>query len=469
MTDKSGAAHLPAKFIDGSIMRHIWVMTSTASIGLVGIFLVDLIDMLFLSMLGSDDIIAGVGFASSISFFTISLSIGITISMAALVSRMIGQRNVEQAKRYVVNVAVLALTLTSTMACIIWFNLPFLFRLLGADEGALAVGVSYLQIILPSLPILATGMAMSAALRAVGDARLSMLTTLIGGGVNAVLDPIFIFALSMGVEGAAIASVMARFVVLGIAFWGVTRKHNLMKAFVYNDFVEDFKPIFKVAGPAMLTNLATPIGNAIVIKMVAQFGAAYVAGFAIVGRISPVAFALVFALSGAIAPIIGQNFGALNFARIRETLSNALIFNAVYVTLVSVLLYILQEPIITLFKLEGEAAELVRIFCTWIAITFIFNGAQFVSNSAFNNLGKPMYATWFNVGRSTVGTLPFVYLGGEIAGAAGVLAGQAVGGMIFALAGVAIAFRHISNLTKNNNTAIPAEHRHSREGGNPAL
>jgi len=141
----------------------------------------------------------------------------------------------------------------------------------------------------------------------------------------------------------------------------------------------------------------------------------------------------------------------------------------VYVTLVSVLLYILQEPIITLFKLEGEAAELVRIFCTWIAITFIFNGAQFVSNSAFNNLGKPMYATWFNVGRSTVGTLPFVYLGGEIAGAAGVLAGQAVGGMIFALAGVAIAFRHISNLTKNNNTAIPAEHRHSREGGNPAL
>ena len=446
MTDKTGVPHLPAKFIDGSIMRHIWVMTSTSALGLVGIFLVDLVDILFLSMLGSNDIIAGVGFAASISFFTISLSIGITISMAALVSKMIGQRKLDQAKRYVVNISALALVLTGTMTCVIWFNLPLLFGLLGADQGALEVGVSYLQILLPSLPILATGMAMSAALRAVGDARLSMLTTLVGGGVNAILDPIFIFALSMGVEGAAFASVIARFVLLGIAFYGVTRKHRLMKTFVYRHFIEDFRPIFNIAGPAMLTNLATPIGNAIVIKAIAQFGGAYVAGFAIIGRISPVAFALVFALSGAIAPIIGQNFGALNFTRIRQTLNNSLVFNVVYVTLVSILLYMLQNPIIALFKLTGEAAELMRIFCTWIAITFIFNGAQFISNSVFNNLGKPVYATWFNVGRSTLGTLPFVYLGGQMAGAIGVLVGQAVGGMLFALAAIVVAFRHIGGL-----------------------
>lgn len=454
MIDKTGEPALPAKFIDGSIMRHIWVMTSTSALGLLSIFLVDLIDILFLSMLGSDDIIAGVGFAASISFFTVSLSIGITISMAALVSRMIGQRKIDQARRYVVNVTVLALTLTGTMSCVIWFNLPLLFHLLGADQGALNVGVSYLQIVLPSLPILATGMAMSAALRAVGDARLSMLTTLVGGGVNAVLDPIFIFALSMGVEGAAVASVIARFAVLGIAFYGVTRKHKLMKSFVFKDLIEDFRPIFKIAGPAMLTNLATPIGNAIVIKTIAQFGGAYVAGFAIIGRISPVAFALVFALSGAIAPIIGQNFGVLNFSRIRQTVCNSLVFNTVYITLVSVLLFMLQDPIIALFKLEGEAAELMRIFCTWIAITFIFNGIQFISNSVFNNLGKPMYATWFNVGKSTLGTLPFVYWGGQIAGATGVLMGQAVGGMIFALAAVTFAFRHISSLANAHQTTI---------------
>ncbi len=417
-------------------------MTTTSAIGLVGVFMVDLVDMLFLSMLDSDDIIAGVGFAASISFFTVSLSIGITISMGALVSRMVGQRNIEQARRYVVNVTVLALTLTSIMALVIWFNLPSLLSLLGAEYEPLHIGVSYLHILLPSLPILATGMAMSAALRAVGDAKLSMYTTLIGGVVNAVLDPIFIFSLGLGVEGAAIASVLARFVMLFIAFYGVTKKHHMMAGFIYRKFIEDLRAIFNIAGPAMLTNIATPIGNAIVINAIAKFGGAYVAGFAIIGRISPVAFALVFALSGAIAPIIGQNYGARKLGRVKQALRDSLLFNAAYVTLISIVLYLFQDSIIALFNLQGEAAELMQVFCTWTAIAFMFNGAQFVSNTAFNNLGKPLYATWFNVGKSTIGTLPFVIAGGQIGGAAGVLMGQAVGGFLFAMAGVVVAIRH---------------------------
>jgi putative MATE family efflux protein len=422
-------------------MRHIWVMTTTSAIGLMGIFLVDFIDMLFLSMLESADILAGVGFAGSISFFTVSLSIGITISMAALVSRMIGQRNIEQAKRYVINVVVLALTLTSTLALVIWFNLPFFFRLLGADDAALTIGVDYLKIVLPSLPILAMGMAMSGALRAIGDAKLSMYTTLLGGLVNAILDPIFIFSLSMGVEGAAIASVFARFTIFFIALYGVTRKHHMLTRFSYRHFINDLRPIFNIAGPAMLTNIATPVGNAIVIASIAKFGAAYVAAFAIISRTIPLAFGLVFSLSGAIAPIYGQNYGAKYFDRVQQVLINALQFNAIYVVLVSILLFLLQNPLIAMFNLKHEAAELMQLFCTWIAITFIFNGAQFIANSTFNNLGKPVYATWFNVGKSTLGTLPFVVVGGHLAGASGVLIGQAVGGALFAVVGIVAARR----------------------------
>lgn len=449
MSNKPSKGHLPATFVSGSIMRHIWVMTSTAAIGLIGVFVVDLIDILFLSMLNNEDIIAGVGFAASLSFFTMSLSIGITISMAALVSRMIGQRRITQARRYVVNIATLALLLTSMLVVIMWLNLPFFFGLLGASAGPLEVGIDYLQILLPSLPIMATGMAFSAALRAVGDAKLSMYCTLIGGAVNAVLDPIFIFALDLGVEGAALASVIARLVVLLIAYQGLTKKHQLLKKFVLREFIEDLSDIFKIAGPAMITNMATPLGNAIVINAIAKFGGAYVAGFAIIGRISPVAFGLVFALSGAVAPIIGQNFGARKFDRIKQTLRDALLFNAVYVTLVSVLLYVLQGPIINLFNLEGEAADLMSVFCTWIAITFMFNGAQFVANSAFNNLGRPIYATWFNMGRATIGTLPFVIIGGQMGGAAGVLIGQAAGGFLFSVAAVIIAVNHARNIARN--------------------
>jgi len=437
---------MPAKFVDGSIMRHIMTMTSAAGIGLMGVFLVDLIDMLFLSMLDSDNIIAGVGFAASISFFTVSLSIGITISMAALVSQMIGQRNSSQARRYVVNISVLAFILTAVTSSIIWLFLTDIFKLLGASGETLDIGVSYSNILLLSLPIFAVGMAMSAAIRAVGDAKLSMYATLIGGAVNALLDPIFIFTLDMGVEGAAIASVISRVAVLFVAFWGVSHKNKLITRFNLADFITDLRAIFAIAGPAMLTNVVTPLGNAIVINAVAKFGGAYVAGFAIIGRIIPVAFALIFALSGAIAPIIGQNFGANKIARIKQTFSNALIFCVIYVAAVSAVLFVLQDPLIALFKLQGNAAELMRVFCSWIAISFIFNGAQFVANSSFNNLGKPYYATCFNVGKATLGTLPFVIIGGNLNGAAGVLMGQAAGGMLFGLVSVVVAYAHINRL-----------------------
>ena len=427
-------------------MRHTWVMTTTSTIGLIGIFLVELIDMLFLSWLNSDDIVAGVGFASGISFFTVSLSIGITISMAALVSRMIGKRDVAQAKRYVINVTVLTLTMTSSLAVIIWWNMPFLFGLLGADGEPLAIGISYLRIVLPALPVLAAGMAMSAALRAIGDAKLSMYTTLMGGLVNALLDPVFIFALDMGAEGAALASVFARFTVFSIALYSVLYKHKMMSRFTFKHFVNDLPSIFHIAGPAILTNMVTPVGNAIVTRAIANFGDAYMAAFAIIGRINPVAFGLIFALSGAVAPIIGQNFGAQKLDRVRQTLYGALTLNVGYVFFVSLLLFILQDYIIAVFNLSGDAAELMAVFCTWIAFTFVFNGAQFIANSTFNNLGKPMYATWFNVGKATLGTIPFVIIGGDIAGAAGVLAGQAIGGMVFALFGVLIATRLVNHL-----------------------
>lgn len=446
----SAQAGVRAKFLTGSIMRHILVMASTNGLGLIGIFLVDLADLFFLSMLGDDDIIAGVGFAGALSFFTVSLSIGFSISVAALASRMIGQYNLKQAQRYILNVSLLALLLTALLAVVIWLTLSPLLSLLGAHGNALDIGINYLQIVLLSLPVMAVGMALSSAVRAAGDARLAMYISLIGGAINAILDPLFIFGLGLGVEGAAIATLLGRVAACGLALWGVHSKHRLLTRFKFADLIEDLKPIFVIAGPAMLTNMVTPIGNAIVIASVARFGAAYVAGFSVISRVAPVVFALVFGLSGAVAPIIGQNYGGRMFGRIRQALRDALLFNAVYVTLVSAILFFLQGTVIQVFNLEGKAAELMQIFCTWVAITYMFNGAQFIANASFNNLGKPIYATWFNVGRATLGTVPFVIIGGKLGGAPGVLIGNSIGSMLSATAAVLVAFSHARGLEQQS-------------------
>ena len=260
MSNSNTATQLPAKFTNGPIMGHIWTMTTTSAIGLVGVFFVDLVDILFLSMLDSEAIVAGVGFAASISFFTVSMSIGISISMAALVSRMIGQKNSERARRYVINICALSVIVTSSLSATIWFNLPFLFDLLGAPADAQQQGINYLQILLPSLPIFGLGMVMSSAIRAVGDARLSMLATLLGGAVNAVLDPIFIFWLDYGLEGAAGLSVRTLIAIV-IGFLRYFKKTPATNTLCVETFSARHKTYFYHRRPGHVNQCCHPLGQ----------------------------------------------------------------------------------------------------------------------------------------------------------------------------------------------------------------
>jgi hypothetical protein len=110
-----------------------------------------------------------------------------------------------------------------------------------------------------------------------------------------------------------------------------------------------FRPVFALALPAILTQLATPVGQAFVTRAMAEFGEAAVAGMAIVARLTPVAFGVIFALSGAVGPIIGQNAGAGEGARVRRAYRDALIFTAIVVLPISLILFLLRGPIVALF------------------------------------------------------------------------------------------------------------------------
>ncbi|MDT3307237.1 MATE family efflux transporter [Shewanella vaxholmensis] len=435
-----------AKFVEGPILRHILVMSSTAAVGISALFVVDLLDIFFLSLLGEHELAAAVGYAGSISFFTTSIGIGLSIALGALVSRSIGAKDVVLAKRLLLNSAVVTTLISVLVAGVVTTFIPELVALVGASGHTAELAASYLYILVPSLPFICLAMALGGALRAVGDAKLSMMSTLAGGGVNAVLDPIFIFLFAMGIEGAALASVLARVAVFLIAGRGVVVKHKLLGHFDKAHFIADLKPIFAIAGPAMLTNVATPIGNAFVTRAIADFGDAYVAGWAVLGRLIPVTFGMIFALSGAIGPIVGQNFGAGQFDRVRESLTRAIQFCTVYVLVMSLLLFVLKSHLVNVFDMKGDSADLIHFFCSYIAVFFIFSGILFVANASFNNLGKAKYSTLFNVGKATLGTVPFVYFGALWGGVYGVLIGQILGSILFGTLGVWVAYRLVDKV-----------------------
>tara|TARA_B110000902_G_scaffold221551_1_gene257192 strand:+ start:135 stop:731 length:597 start_codon:yes stop_codon:yes gene_type:complete len=194
--------------------------------------------------------------------------------------------------------------------------------------------------------------------------------------------------------------------------------------------------------------MATPLGNAYVTSAIAVYGSSYVAGYAVLGRLTPVCFGFVFSLSGAIGPILGQNFGARQWDRIERTLSDSLLIMVVFCTGMSALLWLVQDFVINAFKLNSQAADIVSLFCTYLAITFVFNGMLFAANATFNNLNSPRLASALNVGKATIGTIPFVMLGSYYWQAHGVLIGQAVGSVLFGVLGYWMALVKVKRMRK---------------------
>jgi putative MATE family efflux protein len=437
-----------AKFTSGSVMSHVITMTATGSVGLVAIFIVDALNLFYISRLGEQELAAAIGFAGTLQFFLMSVSIGFTIATSALVARALGRGNRAEAAGFG-GASVLYMGVTSLIisaAC--WPFLDGFVGLLGAAGRTREIATHFLQIVVPSTPIMAIGMAASGILRGVGDARRAMYVTLAGGLAAAVFDPLFIFGFDLGVTGAAIANVLSRLVLVAVGLYGAIRIHRLVTLPGRKQAIAAFRPFFAIGMPAVLTQIATPVGNAYVTTEIARFGDDAVAGWAIIGRLIPVAFGAIFALSGAVGPIIGQNYGAKRYDRVTQTLLDSLKFTLIYVIAVWALIALAHNQIAAIFDAQNEARDLIRFFCLFAAGSFLFNGALFVANAAFNNLGYATWSTVFNWGRSTLGVIPFVWLGGKYFGPEGVIGGWGLGAIVFGVASVVVCFRVLADIER---------------------
>lgn len=428
-------------------MRHVVVMTLTGALGLMAVFFVDLVDMYFLSLLGEAEVAGAIGFAGAVVFINLSIGIGIAITSSALVSRAAGAGDLEKAQGLAASSLMYSLLFALCVAAFLWMGTTVILKTLGAAGEALELADAYLRIVIPSFPLFCLGLCLSGILRGIGDARGAMYVTLSGAITNAILDPIFIFGLSMGVEGAATASAVARVVMVAVGFYRVTNPHRFLVRPQLWMLRRDFRAIVGISVPAMLTQLATPVGNAYVTFAIAPYGDSAVSALAVVTRIVPVAFGVVFSLSGAIGPIIGQNFGANRADRVQASFNNALIFASCYVVLTSLLLFLMQKPIAAAFNASAEATVLIGFFCTWVGPTWLFAGFQYVANASFNNLGAPHYSTLFNWAKSLIGMVPLVSLGTWIGAAQGGLAGFGAANVIFGLVAILAARRLILGKT----------------------
>lgn len=436
-----------AKFVEGNLFRHVAVMSLTGSVGLMAIFIVDLINMVYISWLKDAVLTAAVGYAGAVMFFTTAFGIGLSIGVSALVAQAVGARDPALARERATIGLVLSLIFGTGFAALVLILLPWIVPALGATGRTADETLHFLQIYTLSQPLLILGIVGSAILRSYGEARRAMMVTVWGAVALAALDPVLILWAGWELKGAAIAGAGSRIVMATVALIPVWRRIGGFVPVTGWRLRGGLAPLFAIAGPAIMTQMATPVGQAIVTRMVAGYGEAAVAGMAIAGRLTPVAFAMIFALAGAVGPIIGQNLGAGQMARVRRTFREAVVFTAIVIATVSAALFLLRGPLAGLFHAEGQTRDLLFLFCGPLSLLFFFNGLIFVANATCNNLGAAYQSTVINWARHTLGTVPFAALGAQWAGAAGVLVGQATGGVVFGLLAIWLAWRVILRRT----------------------
>ncbi|GJD35591.1 MATE family efflux transporter [Methylobacterium aerolatum] len=450
MTDLPGHPEGPVpedqgRFVTGPVLRHVLVMSATGSVGLMAIFVVDLLSLLYVSRLGDPALTAAVGLASVVQFFATAVNIGLMIAAGALVARAVGARDRVLARRLSASAMALGVLVAGLLsAAMLPFAKPMLAAI-GAKDEALAVADLFLRITLPSNALLALGMLFTGLLRAIGEAGRAMWVTLGGAIVTAFLDPLLIFAAGLGVEGAAITVCVARATFVAIGWYGL-RRHGMLRRPRLREVVEDAPAMAAIAGPAVATNLAPSVASAFLTHLFAGYGPDAIAAAAVIDRLTPVAFGGLFALSGAVGPILAQNWGASRFDRMGATLSACVRTVLIYAAVVWLGLILLRSELAALFQLKGLAAELFTFFCLVGGAMWFFNGLLFLGNAAFNNLGFPLRSTLLNWGRATVGTVPPAYLGSALYGPKGILIGMGVGSLVFGLAGVVLARRTVSRL-----------------------
>jgi Na+-driven multidrug efflux pump len=272
--------------------------------------------------------------------------------------------------------------------------------------------------------------------------------TLSAGIATAFLDPLLIFGFGLGVYGAAWATVISRLILLAVGWHGAARVHDLVAWPKLNAARGDFGPIMSIGFPAIMANLATPVASAYTLRVFSDLGEPAIAAAAIIDRVTPVAFGVIFALTGSIGPIIGQNYGARLMGRVRRALTDSFILSIGYVLVAWALLALAAPMLVLAFEAKGESADYVRFYCHYAVSAWVFLACLFVANTAFNNLGFPLLSMAFNWGRATLGTIPFVTYGAHYGGVKGALLGFALGCAVFGLIAVGVAYAATTRLAK---------------------
>lgn len=393
-------------------------------------------------------------------------------------SLKLGEKKKEEATKGVGNGIIMSIIIAILFCAITLIFLPQLLNLFGCTDALRDYALKYGGIIAIGLPFMIIGTTLNSIIRADGSPKYAMTSMVLGAILNIILDPILIFVFKMGVEGAAIATILSQFItfILNVLYIKKFKSITLNKE-SFKIKLDIAKRVVTLGISSFITQMSFVFVVAVENNLLAKYGAESKFGreipitvLGIVMKISQILNSIIIGISAGSQPIFGYNYGARKFDRVKQTLKIVLGISVIISIFAFILFQTIPDKLISIF---GSGDELYMEFACLTFRTYlllcIFNGIQIPSGIFFQAIGKSSRSAILSLSRQIVFLIPAMFILSNIFGLMGILySGPVADGIAFLLSVtfLIIEIKKLKKIDVDNKTIVDTTEKSNENGKN---
>ena len=429
----------------------LWRFSLPAITGMVVNAFYNVIDSIFVGRGVGEIGLTAVTIAFPITIVLMGFGMLVGVGAAAVVSLRMGEKQQQQAEKILGNAFTLSMILSAAFTGSVLLFLDPILMMLGAEPDVLPYAREFTRIIVLGSPFMYVGFGLNNIVRAEGNPQMAMSTTLISAGLNIVLNPLFIFTFHLGIGGSALATVLSQGV---SAIWVLVyflRGKSVLRLQKKNFSLDKriVRSIFEIGMSPFLMQIASSLTTVLFNYTLLRYsGELAVASIGIINRMGMLMLMPIFGISQGLQPIIGYNYGAGNYDRVKKALKIAIGAATLFSTVGFLLIQIFDKQIIMLFNDNPElillGAEAMRINLCMLPVI----GFQIIGANYFQAVGKAGYAIVLSMSRQLLILIPLVLLLPRLLGLQGVWLASPMADFSAALLTGIFLFRELRKLSQ---------------------
>jgi len=416
-----------AKFMgEGNIKKVLMKLAIPGIIGMLINAIYNIVDTLFIGMLNDTSAIGAVSVAFPLVMLIGSVGQMFGVGANSYISRLLGAKDHETAEITAATAFGTTIIVAFGFTALALPSLKYILSAFGASATIMPYALDYGRIMVIFSVFTMINMTMNNMIRAEGGAMYSMMALSLGAGLNMILDPIFIFVLDMGIEGAAWATITGQ--IISTAFllrYYLTGKCQIkLKVSQFKPSKALYTEIFKIGIPTLLRQVLISVSMGLINSAAVVYGDSAVAAMGVSMRVLSMAFYVTFGYLQGFMPVVGYNYGAKLFDRVNESIKFSIIVTTVFNTLACLIFMIWAEPIMGAFTNDVEVISLGARAMRFSSSMLPFFGFMTIGNGVFQAFGRGKEAMLLSVARQGLFLIPAILTLPSIMGITGILISQ---------------------------------------------